>query len=116
LTHPDLTRIPIQWAEREIVGSKEEIENRLSAGIKTFAYPYGRYNSKIREIVRNHFEEACCSAKLGKLEMDCDPHDLKRIDMYYLRSEKLFRIIPTHTLDWYLQFRQVFRELKQVCI
>lgn len=112
-THPDLTRIPIRQAEQEIAHSKSKIQDYLGAEVKVFAYPCGKYNSKIKEIVQKQFLGAC-SAKLGKVKTDCDLYMLNRIDMYYLRSEKLFSIISTHTLDRYLQFRQVFRELKMI--
>lgn len=110
-THPDLTRVSIQQAEREITGSKAEIEDRLGVEARCFAYPYGKYNSEVQEIVRTQFPGAC-STKLGKVRSDCDPHALRRIDMYYLSRPELFSALSTNLLEWYLGFRQVLRELK----
>lgn len=113
LTHPDLTGIPIQQAEREIVQSQREIQDRLGAEVTSFAYPYGSYGSEIKEIVRNHFL-AACSTKLGKVESGSDPFLLKRIDSYYLANHQVFNRLSTKSLNWYLQFRQIFRELKHL--
>jgi len=110
-THPDLTRVSIQQAEREITGSKAEIEDRLGVEARCFAYPYGKYNSEVQEIVRTQFPGAC-STKLGKVRSDCDPHALRRIDMYYLSRPELFSALSTNLLEWYLGVRQVLRELK----
>jgi peptidoglycan/xylan/chitin deacetylase (PgdA/CDA1 family) len=111
LTHPDLTQIPLTQAEHEIVQSKEAIQDHLGVKVKTFAYPYGKYNGNVIKIVRNHFEGAC-STKLGKIEINNDPHALKRIDMYYLQRDKFFRILTSNTMDWYLRMRHILRESK----
>lgn len=113
LTHPDLTRLTIQQAEQEILQSKDRIQDHLGMGVQVFAYPYGKYDAKIKEIVRRHFRGAC-SSKLGTVEQDCDPYALRRVDMYYLSKTMLFRALSTHALDWYLGVRQAFRELKEV--
>src|SRR3990172_6758680 len=64
LTHPDLSRLPFERIEAEICNSKAIIEDALSAPASCFAYPYGRYDHRSREIVQQHF--ACaCSDKLG---------------------------------------------------
>ncbi len=111
LTHPDLTQIPIERAEQEIIQSKAHIQDHLGVDVQLFAYPYGKYNSKVKEIVQKQFYGAC-STKLGKVKSDCDPYKLKRIDMYYLSSYKLFSALSTKPFDWYLGIRQVFREVK----
>jgi len=110
-THPDLTRVSIQQAEREITGSKAEIEDRLGVEARCFAYPYGKYNSEVQEIVRTQFPGAC-STKLGKVRSDCDPHALRRIDMYYLSHPALYGSLEADALEWYLGARQILRDLK----
>lgn len=113
LTHPDLDLIPIQQAEQEIIQSKVMIQDHLSTEVKVFAYPYGRYNSKIKDIVQQHFL-AACTTELGKVKTGCDPYRLKRIDMYYLTSPKRFIALQNIALDWYLQMRQLFRDITQI--
>jgi peptidoglycan/xylan/chitin deacetylase (PgdA/CDA1 family) len=115
LTHPDLTQIPLQQAEREIILCKNRLQDRLGMEVNTFAYPYGRYNSGILEIIRGAFRVAC-STKLGNAELQCDPFLLKRIDMYYLTSLKLFRRFSTLTLNRYLQVRNILHELKELLL
>lgn len=112
-THPDLTRIPIGQAEREIKQSKEAIQERLGAEVTTFAYPYGRLNAIVREIARGQFR-AACSTKLGKVEVADDPLSLKRIDMYYLSDFRFFSKLATTRLAGYLALRQVLRDLKSL--
>jgi peptidoglycan/xylan/chitin deacetylase (PgdA/CDA1 family) len=62
LTHPDLTRLPIKRIESEILESKTIIEDALNTHIDSFAYTYGYYDNRSREIVQKHFVCACSDA------------------------------------------------------
>lgn len=57
MTHRKLSRLPPAEARREISDSKRLIEDRLSAGIGDFAYPYGAYDAFTPETDRIAREE-----------------------------------------------------------
>jgi peptidoglycan/xylan/chitin deacetylase (PgdA/CDA1 family) len=111
LTHPDLTCIAPRLAEQEIVQSKQEIEDKTGQPLTLFAYPYGRYNSHIREVVRGQFLGAC-TTRLGNVRSCADPYRLRRIDSWFLLNVRLFSRLTTRSLACYLQARQAIRELK----
>jgi peptidoglycan/xylan/chitin deacetylase (PgdA/CDA1 family) len=113
LTHPDLTKMPLSQAEEEITQSKKIIEDHVGTEIRMFAYPYGRYDSGIREIVRKHFAGAC-TTRLGRNDAFSDPYGLRRVDMYYLSHPALFRALSSKVLDGYLGIRQVLREAREI--
>lgn len=55
ISHPILTRIPLEQAKFEILQSKKEIEKRLGQSVYTFAYPNGTredFNTGIIDLVR----------------------------------------------------------------
>jgi len=55
MTHPILSRVSTEQAEREIVESKRRIENETQSSVTTFAYPNGQkadYDSRTIEILR----------------------------------------------------------------
>lgn len=111
LTHPDLTRLSLDRAEAEIRDSKAIIEDALGARVDCFAYPYGRYDQRIHEIARQHF--ACaCSTELGLVASDSDRYALERVDAYYLRTDRLFRVMLTEWFPWYIQARGVPRHIR----
>lgn len=61
-THPEnLTVLPLKKAEKEILYSKRELEERLGVATKFFAYPGGAFNTAIVEIVRAAGYKAACS-------------------------------------------------------
>lgn len=51
LTHPNLTKLPVEQAKREIAKSKMDIEERLGRAITVFCYPNGDFNAEISELV-----------------------------------------------------------------
>ena len=51
--HPDLTTLSNQAMIDEITGSKSDLEEHLGRPITWFAYPYGSYNEKIVQTVKN---------------------------------------------------------------
>jgi peptidoglycan/xylan/chitin deacetylase (PgdA/CDA1 family) len=112
LTHPDLTRLPLDRVEAEVCDSKAIIEDSLSAPVVCFAYPYGRYDRRSREIVRQHF--ACaCSDKLGLITAGSNPYALKRVDTYYLRTDRLFDMMLTRLFPWYIGACSIPRRIRR---
>lgn len=52
ISHPPLIHLPLEDLEREILGSKEILEQRLGQSVEHFAYPFG----KITEVSHREFE------------------------------------------------------------
>ena len=112
LTHPDLTRLPVDRIENEIVESKRIIENALSAPVVCFAYPYGHYNHQSRELVRQHFVCAC-SDNLGLIHAGSNLYALERVDAYYLHTERLFDLMLTGLYPWYIKVLSIPRWVRR---
>ena len=112
LTHPDLTRISSEQVKAEVCEAKSIIEDVLDAPVTSFAYPYGRYNGRVREIVRGHF--ACaCSDKLGLASQGSDVHALERVETFYFRTDRLFKIMLTRFFPWYVWGCSVPRRVRR---
>jgi peptidoglycan/xylan/chitin deacetylase (PgdA/CDA1 family) len=124
LTHPDLTLLPDEQVEAEVVRGKVVIEDALGTPVDTFAYPFGRYNQRCRKLVSRHF--ACaCSDRLGLLRKTTDPYAIERVDSYYLSNLSLFSLIHTRIFPFYIHARDIPRQVrravapyinKQVCL
>lgn len=112
VAHPLLPEIPLREAEQEIWGSKAEIEDHLQKPVEFFAYPYGRYDPRVKDIVRRLFQGAC-STHLRQVHMHSDPWALERIDVNYLAADPFFKLLSTPLLPSYLGFRNIFRSLKE---
>jgi peptidoglycan/xylan/chitin deacetylase (PgdA/CDA1 family) len=112
LTHPDLTRISLERVRAEICDSKAIIEDALSTPVACFAYPYGRYDHRICEIVRQHFDCAC-SDKLGLIAADSDLSALERVDAYYLHGKRLFDMMRSRLFPGYVRARAIPRRIRR---
>lgn len=76
--HTLLTQEAKNIAEAEIRGSKAELELNLGRTVHHFAYPDGRYNHQIAELVRNAgFQSACTVEDRPNIVLD-NPYQLKR--------------------------------------
>jgi peptidoglycan/xylan/chitin deacetylase (PgdA/CDA1 family) len=112
LTHPDLTSLPSARVKIEVYDSKAIIEDALGIQVTCFAYPYGRYGNRTREIVRQHF--ACaCSDKLDLVNGSSDLFALERVDAYYLRTERSFNVMSTRFFPWYIRARSLPRQIRR---
>jgi peptidoglycan/xylan/chitin deacetylase (PgdA/CDA1 family) len=52
MTHPRLTKISEREAFSEIIDSKKYLENLIGEEVRCFCYPGGRYNKKVKELVK----------------------------------------------------------------
>jgi peptidoglycan/xylan/chitin deacetylase (PgdA/CDA1 family) len=115
LTHPDLRTLVSSRVEKEIVGSKDILEQALGCRVSSFAYPFGRYDATSHAVARAHF--ACaCSDRLGLISHRSDPYALERIDMYYLRYARIFELVQTGLFPWYILSRRIPREIKRAVL
>jgi len=53
LNHPNLTRIPLNKAQREIEDSKKMLEDKIGKEVHFFSYPFGKHNRDIEKLVEN---------------------------------------------------------------
>lgn len=82
-SHPTLPGIPLDEARREILESKERIQDALQVPVRYFAYPGGKervhYNDAIRQIVAGEFD-VCCTTNRGRNNLrHLDPLEIRRI-------------------------------------
>ena len=111
-THPDLTRLPGERAEAEIRDSKAILEDALGVPVECFAYPFGRYDHRIRAMAQRHF--ACaCSDRLGLVTARSDPYALERLEAYYFRSRWAFDLLTTGLLSPYVWAHSIPRRLRR---
>jgi peptidoglycan/xylan/chitin deacetylase (PgdA/CDA1 family) len=95
-THPVLTAIDVQEAAEEIRTSKEELENRVAAPVRFFAYPHGQFNSSVRNLVENTGYAAACCTMSGFNNESADYFALRRVEIVGTDSLRTF--------SWKLQF------------
>lgn len=86
LTHPRLTYIPLEKADREILEPKIRIENKLGEEITSFCYPDNYFSKEVINLVKNAgYSSALAVATRGILndlnKIGDDVFELRRICM-----------------------------------
>lgn len=82
LTHPDLTEIAPEQADEEIRQSKLQLEADLGVAVRTFAYPYGRLNPRVKESARRAGFRYGIATDSGPLAVHEDPFQVRRIVVF----------------------------------
>lgn len=82
VSHPKLSELSDLLAAEEISQSKQQIEENLGHACDHFAYPYGLFNDKTCEIVKQSGFKLACSTRSGFNNQERDPFTLHRIEVY----------------------------------
>ncbi|MFV0481232.1 MAG: polysaccharide deacetylase family protein [Campylobacteraceae bacterium] len=96
LTHKNLNIISSKEAKIEIENSKKSVENLCNKECKTFAYPYGKYNNEIIDLVKNAGFTSAVLVKRGVFKKD-KQFEIERIGIlgtenffdFYLKTMKI---------------------------
>lgn len=110
-THPDLRKLTPSAIEAEILGSRSDIEERLSGRVESFAYPGGFLSEAASAVVAREFQSGCTTL-LQCARADTPLHCLPRVEMYYLRDPKRLRELLAGKLDAFLGVRRLARRVR----
>jgi len=92
LTHPDLTKISIQAAEREINNCKLNLEKSFKVSINDFCYPFGKFNEVISNLVKKSGYDSATTMQRGRVSSSSNKFILPRIPINYRTLPHLFLI------------------------
>jgi len=79
--HPDLTKISVDEAKKEIEGSKKNVEAITGKPTLSFAYPFGALNEKVKSIVKNSGYSFGIATTSGADNFTDDKFEIKRIEV-----------------------------------
>lgn len=91
LTHPSLPELDGESLRREIEGSRDLIEERTGRRPATFCYPRGRFDTRVKEAVRDAGFDLACTTMPGCVTPETHPFSLRRTFIAYDDSLRDFR-------------------------
>lgn len=112
-SHPDLRRLGAEDVEAEMRRSKQRLEDELAAPVRWFAYPFGRFDRRSRDLAASLFV-AAFSDRLGLARRRDDRWTLPRVETYYLRRAGAFAGLSEGGLARRLALRNVPRRLRRL--
>jgi len=81
-THLSLLSLTAEKMQNEIRGAKNDLECKLSVPINYFAYPYGEFNSTIKNFVEQSGYNGACSVEWGLNTLRTSLFKLRRIEVF----------------------------------
>jgi peptidoglycan/xylan/chitin deacetylase (PgdA/CDA1 family) len=81
-SHPFLTALSPECLDRELSGSRAELEDLLGRPVDYLAYPYGRVDQRVMDATRNAGYRGAFSCKAGFNRCGVDPFRLRRVEAY----------------------------------
>jgi CelD/BcsL family acetyltransferase involved in cellulose biosynthesis/peptidoglycan/xylan/chitin deacetylase (PgdA/CDA1 family) len=103
ISHPALSKIPGTEIQREVLGSKMAIENRLQLPVSHFAYPFGEpfdFNAQVKRLVEEAGFKSAVTTIWGLNKPTGDRFELRRFNPWEA-DPAMFKL----KLDWY-RFRE----------
>lgn len=91
ISHVNLSKIDDVDVLNELIKSKIEVENIIKKECEAFAYPYGKFDEKIVNFVKNAGYKNATVVKRGLFEQNDDVFTIKRIGI--LGTESFFDFI-----------------------
>ena len=82
MSHPNLTLLPPEELQREVIDSKVEIERKLDTPCLHFCYPYGMFNEGVSSAAaRAGYEAATTTVSPGRNVVSQNRFALRRFQM-----------------------------------
>jgi len=111
--HPKLTQCGDAELEDELAGSAATIAQRVGTRPRTFAYPYGDADPRVRAAVGRHYRIGC-STTYRPVSSTTDPLDVPRLDAWYFRGRAPFRDWGTPRFRRAVAWRHTLRRARRL--
>ncbi len=82
VSHARLTEVNDQEMHTELLESKTTLEDALGNKVTSFAYPYGAWDRRCVNAVREAGYRAACTTRTGWALRDDNPYQLRRLTIY----------------------------------
>lgn len=113
ITHADLTRLDTERLVSEVRDSQSLLESALGVPVRHFAYPFGRWDRRSRDVVAEYFD-AAFAVRHQLIQAVDDRWTLPRIEMYYFRRASQFSRLVQGRLLSLLTMQKLMRRVRRL--
>lgn len=104
VTHPHLTGIPDKKIREELRKSRWAIEDRIGKRCGIFCYPYGEYDSRVIEVVKEEGFSAAAAIRPEKEGL----FSIGRVGSGHLTTRMAFKAALKGTFPFYFSLKRAF--------
>lgn len=99
-SHVDLPRCSGEGLRHETEDVKATIERRLGAAVRSFSYPFGRHNARVRQAVAEAGYQLACTSRYGINRAGVAPYAVRRTEVSAADRLRDFRQKLDGRYDW----------------
>jgi peptidoglycan/xylan/chitin deacetylase (PgdA/CDA1 family) len=114
MKHLPLNGVSEEVLRRELLDSKEALENVTGRPVRSLAYPYGVGPGVAGRGLVERSYLAACTARMRPVGSADDPLALPRVDAHYLRNPELLRRALRGSLGPYLRLRRLGARARRI--
>lgn len=107
ISHKKLHKMSIEELKKEVMESKLILEEKIKKNIKSFAYPFGRYNKIVVDMVKQNGYQLAFSINPGRIDKSNNLFEIKRFGIDDDTSQ-FFKDIFKTGYNLYWQLRWIF--------
>lgn len=111
--HVSLSSVAPDEAERQIIGSGQQLEQMLGAPVAHFCYPYGHYNGVTEGFVRSYGYKSCCLEQAGRVQAGNNPLHLRRAGILGTDTLHDFKLKVHGAYDWWINIYMQLEERRR---
>ncbi len=114
LTHPDLTKISVLQAKKEINQSRLYLEKIINKKINSFCYPSGKFNPVIKKLIKKSGFKLARTTKRFMTDLDFDSFLLPTTVHAYTHLQDLFNVpvmISYKSIKWSVLAIKLFNKI-----
>jgi len=108
VNHPNLTKIDVSAAGKEILNSKIIIEQKLGRKIQYFSYPFGAYNNCLMNLAKQSGFRGAVGGE-GLIRRNEHAFSLNRVDVNRSINFVMFKARLTLAINWYKKLEKIFK-------
>lgn len=112
MTHADLTRCGDAQLSDELGTSQAVLADALGEPVPLFAYPFGKFDARVRGHAAQFFE-AAVTDRLGYVQTNSDRYTLARVETFYLLAPWAADSFTRGWFPYYLAARNIPRALRR---
>ena len=107
--HPLMSSITREEAHREVLGAQEDLEREIGTTLPIFAYPDGRFNEAVVEVLREMDYQLAFTTRRGTNDLrKTDPLRLRRINISRDATLPILRARLIHSSVYLNRWRPLF--------
>jgi len=105
-SHPDMRKLNKKELEQEVKESKIVIEEIIGKSVTTFCYPFGLFNTEVKQVVKEAGYKCACSIREGPLKARNDFFALRRIPIFPGNSSWMFKFKLSSWYFWLTAYKR----------